>query len=318
MTRPLVWLGVCCVVLLGAVGGNSALAAEATAAVEEVQVTTPAAAGEEWRSRKIFLDLKAAPLVDALRLLFKNSPYSYVLSPEIGRLALDPLTIRLKEVELQAALRVICAAYDLLYEKEDSIYYFFPRADVVTIGGRRVPLLGALQVPGMAPDLETARSIITKLSLSGPDPGGIQTRLFLSQLPYFDVLVDLEVENAPLSEVAKKLSVQREGADRTEIIVHESVPSDVRVTARIYRMRRDEILQMVADQGNLDVSVEPAVQEEEDGPITPNRVYLMRKPELHVTGSGVIGGRGGGGAGGRPYEQRISGGGGGGRGGSAD
>jgi len=252
-----------------------------------------ACAAEDTGERRVSVDLQGATLSDALTLVFKDTDQSFMLHPSLH--GAGPITVRLTNVPLEYALKGIAKMHGATYEQVDNLWYVFPDPDVVSVGGVNVPVVGALQVPGMPPDLETARSIITKFSRSDLDPGGTQTRLLLSQLPYFDMLVDLDVEDATLSEVAKKLSVEKDGANRTEIIVHESVPSDVRVTARIYRMRRGQVLQMLADHANLNVSVDPAVQEGKDGPITPNRVYLIRKPEMTVTGSGVPGGAGGGG-----------------------
>ena len=274
-----------------------------------VGLRIPAArAADNTGERRVSLDLEGATLNAALTVLFRDTDQSFMLHPSLH--GAGPITVRLTNVPFQYALKGIAKMHGATYEQVDNLWYVFPDPDVVSVGGVNIPVVGALQVPGMPPDLETARSIITSLSLSKQHPAGLETRLLLSQLPYFDMLVDLEVENAPLSEVAKKLSVEKDGADRTEIIVHASVPSDVKVTAKIYRMRRAEILQMLSDQANLDVSVETAVQEGKDGPFTPNRVYLIRKPEMTVTGSGVPGGAGGGGG--------IRGGGGGGGGGRHD
>jgi len=258
-----------------------------------VGLRMPAARAEDTGERRVSLDLDGATLSDALTSLFKDTDQSFMLHPSLY--GTGPVTVRLTNVPFEYALKGIVKMHGATYDQVDNLWYVFPDPDVASLGGVNVPVVGALQVPGMLLDLETARSIVTKFSRSGPDPAGLQTRLLLSQLPYFDVLVDLEVKDAPLSEVAKKLSVEKDGANRTEIIVHESVPSDVKVTARIYRMRRDEILQMLSDQANLDVSVETAVQEGKDGPFTPNRVYLIRKPEMTVTGSGILRGGGGGG-----------------------
>lgn len=254
----------------------------------------PAArAAEDAADRRVSVDLDGVGLGDALTSLFKDTDQSFMLHPSLyGE---GPIKVRLTNVPFESALKGIVKMHGATYEQVDNLWYVFPDPDVVSVGGVNVPVVGALQVPGTPPDFETARSIVTKFSRPDLDAGAIQTRLLLSRLPYFDMLADLEVENAPLSEVAKKLSLEMEGANGTKIIVHDSVPDDIRVTAKIYCMRRDEIVQMLAGQANLDISVETAVQVGKDGPFTPNRVYLIRKPEITVTGSGVPGGGGGGG-----------------------
>ena len=246
---------------------------------------------QEWESQRVTVELKEATLEDALRLLFKDTPYSCVLSPEIGRLALDPLSIRLKEVDLQTAVRVICDTYDLLYRKEDTIYYFFPRFDVVTVGGRKVPLLGTIEVPHGGAELsfsrspgpgEVSRSMIVRTASDAASEA--RTRMLLGKLARFDEPVDLEVKDATLAEVAEKLSLPRpDGAGwMTKIVVHPAVPEDIRVTAQVYGMRRPELVLMLAEQANLDVRVTPTPSEPGAGV-----VHILPKPQLRVYGTGV-------------------------------
>jgi hypothetical protein len=173
---------------------------EAQLALMEAQL-----AAQEWESQKVTVEFKEAPLDDALRLIFRRTPYSYVLSPEIGRLALEPLSIRLKEVDLQTVVRVICDTYDLLYRKDDSVYYFFPRSDVVTIGGVRVPLIGAVSAEESYRSLfEAAKQGTLEQIASTPRPGPEQKTSI--EFSGSHVLVDLEVADAPLAEVATQLS----------------------------------------------------------------------------------------------------------------
>jgi type II secretory pathway component GspD/PulD (secretin) len=277
---------------------------------------------QEWESQRVSLDVKETALEDALRLLFKDTPYSYVLSPEIGRLALDPLTIRLKEVDLQTAVRVICDTYDLLYEKDGSIYYFFPRSDVVTIGGRTVPLLGTLQVPygaelgvsSSAAPGEVSRTMIVTQSgqfpVGGPGPG-----LDLAARAQ-EKSIDLQLEDMPIREAMARLA---QTADM-EIVVHEAVPEDIRIRAKVYRVSAYRLLHEIADQAGLTVAQERVVEViDPEGHVTRvdhqldegglsgrawvkkrefSIFHIVPKPELTVSGPGVTP-RGGGGGGGR-------------------
>jgi hypothetical protein len=252
--------------------------------VEEAQLALMVAQLEakEWESQRVSLDVKEAALQDALRLLFENTLYSHVLDPEIGRLALDPLTIHLKEVDLQTAVRVICDTYDLLYKKEDSIYYFFPRSDVVTIGGRTVPLLGTLEVPHGGAELslsssptDVQRSMVFRTSdafpLEGPGrdlkpPSGLVRRP-----------IDLELEDAPIREAMAHL------AEATEyhIAVHEAVPEDIRITARLYRVGGYWLLNALADQAGLTVMQEPVKEvTDEEGRVTVYNPQLDESPPI--------------------------------------
>jgi hypothetical protein len=75
------------------------------------------AQGEE---RRITLELRDASLDDALRLVFKSTPYSYVLEPGIS----GTVTLTLNDVTFSQALRAILDMHDLNYRKgEDNIYY---------------------------------------------------------------------------------------------------------------------------------------------------------------------------------------------------
>ena len=279
---------------------------------------------QEWESQRVSLDVKEAALDDALRLLFKDTPYSYVLSPEIGRLALEPLTISLKQVDLQTAVRVICDTYDLLYKKDGSIYYFFPRSDVVTIGGRTVPLLGTLQVPRSGAELdvssfagpgEVSRSMI--VTNSGEFPvGGPRPRFNLRASPR-ETPIDLQLENMPIRQAMAQLG---KAADM-EIVVHEAVPEDIRITAKVYRVSGFRLLHEIAAQAGLTVAQERVTEvTDKDGHVTRvgpqldearlasgewvrtrefSIYHVVPEPELTVSGPGVTPRGGGGGGGGR-------------------
>jgi hypothetical protein len=230
-----------------------------------------ASEGPDAGGPRITVELKEATLEEALRVLFRDTPYSYVLSPEIGRLSLDPLTISLKEVDLQTAVRVICDTYDLLYRKEDSIYYFFPRSDVVTIGGRRVPLLGTIEVPEAPQGAEfrfsTSPGEVARGTIIRTSPWSTEVREHdlnlapsTTQKP-----IDLQLDNVPIREAMAQLG---KAADM-EIVVHEAVPEDIRITAKVYRVSGFRLLTEIADQAGLAVAQE--------------RVIEVTDPEGHVT-----------------------------------
>jgi hypothetical protein len=83
------------------------------------------AQGEE---RRITLELRDASLDDALRLVFKSTPYSYVLEPGIS----GTVTLTLNDVTFSQALRAILDMHDLNYRKgEDNIYYIQRQVEVI-------------------------------------------------------------------------------------------------------------------------------------------------------------------------------------------
>jgi ssDNA-binding Zn-finger/Zn-ribbon topoisomerase 1 len=102
------------------------------------------------------------------------------------------------------------------------------------------------------------------------------------------VLVDLEVKEAPLSEVAAQLerAVTRglEGTgDRQEkgieIVVHDSA-RDIKVTARAFKWPAGELLNMLLDQAGLTYTRERGAV----GPAGLVKIHLVPRPEVSVPG----------------------------------
>ncbi len=262
---------------------------------------------QEWESQRVTVELKEASLEDALRLIFRRAPYSYVLSPEIGRLALDPLTIHLKEVDLQTAVRVICDTYDLVYRKDGNVYYFSPRSDVVRIGGRTVPVVGVATLPGDAELTlssspgEVARTMVVRKTGhllgegAGPSPS-VDLTPRSGEKP-----IDLHLDNVPIREAMARLAE----AAHMEIVVHEAVPDDIRITAKVYRVSGFQLLVEIAGQAGLSVVQEQLIEVTDDeGHVTrvPYRrgdtlrrpgdrrysiFHVVPPPEVRVSGSGV-------------------------------
>jgi len=74
---------------------------------------------QEGEERLITLDLRDATLDDALKLIFKSTPYSYVLSSDVtGR-----VTLTLNNVTFAQALRAILDLQNLTYRREGNVYY---------------------------------------------------------------------------------------------------------------------------------------------------------------------------------------------------
>jgi len=101
-------------ILAAAVGGL--LAATGTAQAQEEE-------------RLITLDLRDATLDDALRLIFRSTPYSYVLAPGVtGR-----VTLTLNNVTFTQALRAILEMQKLTYRREQgNVYYVMPKPETTT------------------------------------------------------------------------------------------------------------------------------------------------------------------------------------------
>lgn len=344
--------------VLADVGAADAQAAAkaATRVAEEAARRSVTSAGP-----KVTVEIKDATLEEALRLMFKDTDQSVVVQPAVA--GIRPVNLSLKNVLLEDAIKVVTKLNGLSYEHLDNLWVVFPEEGVLTVGGVRVPLLGALPaVPGetgqaslefvrRGGDGGDERMVFINPRMvkeAGPEApfetgrayGDVTIRGRLSGRPSFegeDVLVDLDVKDAPLTEVLAQLSaavnaaLTHEGerlvgvlqaAEHVEIIAHESL-KNVRVTAKVYRWPAGQVLGMVIEQTGVVSS------EEVEGPLTSAqvaeqvgpgggvvrlrrtvRIHLVPRPVLEVTGPGVPGrgGVGGGGGGGG----RASGGGGGG------
>jgi uncharacterized membrane protein YgcG len=222
----------------------------------------------------ISLDLKSAPMDEAMRELFKGTDESFVLDPRVVGVTVN---VRLKNVSLEQAVGVICSASDLTCEIVDDVWMINPRADglnAVTIGGRRVPVVGAVRTESALLDPPTV--------LSAPSVGG---------------LVDLTIEAAPLSDALDRLS-KVSGLD---IRIHNAVPKDLRVTAKVYMVPPIWLLEQIAVSAGLQVQMEQVIVRPDEDPLDPNappgshRVsqmtvcHVIPRPELSVSGTGAVG-----------------------------
>jgi len=301
---------------------------------------------------KISLELKNVSPKDAIiKVVEASGPEASYVSRELPE---EPrINLKLRNVQPLAAMKMVCEAAGLGCEEEGGGDLIIRRGAAAMIGGQEVPLIGALSTGGMggadivkylsavaaqAPELAKEVSINTVRALG---KGGE-----VPKFPGEDALVDLEVKEAPLPEVAARLTkaVQAELDRRqseqekvsaaaspgvramlvvkqyAEIVVADSA-KDLKVTARISKWPVRRILEMLLEQTNLTCTEERqeppksvAFSSAAQAPLTVAsgvKLYLVPKPVLEVTGPGAIprGGMGGGGSG-RPYERRLRGGGG--------
>jgi hypothetical protein len=89
--------------------------------------------------------------------------------------------------------------------------------------------------------------------------------------------IDLELEDAPIREAMAHL------AEATEyhIAVHEAVPEDIRITARLYRVGGYWLLNALADQAGLTVMQEPVKEvTDEEGRVTVYNPQLDESPPI--------------------------------------
>jgi hypothetical protein len=280
----------------GAAGGAGAGAPVPAAAAS----SAPAVARTEPQitatSRVITISLKATvvQVEEVLAGLFERAGQSYVFVPGPAsgpsRRSRE-VTVSFKDVEFEKAVALLCDAAGLQCEHKEGGWVISERSDVVSVGGLRIPVVGAMGMGGAYP--------WSTLSAEPKHP----------TFPGEDRLIDLDVKDMLLAEVAAKLSytvtppkagevLEGEGYgeamrgkyDSVEIVVDDSV-KDLKVTARIRRWPLGKVLDMLLDQANLACSLDQVVT----GPIATKeghaqfkvrtyRLYLVPRPELTVSG----------------------------------
>jgi len=213
----------------------------------------------------IQLDGQSAP--DALQEVFRDRPESYVFRGEPIDEQAQRLFLTLNNVEFESAVRVICDAAELDCEFTDGIWVIWPHPAAAYLHGARVPVLGSVQVSrgggtgaGGEADVEAARvaaeEILSGMRVSTSSRINGQSARYSPQLPpgLGNIIIDLEVTEATLEEVAARLS-EIEGVD-VEVRIHPAVAPTFRVTASVYRMPFSQVLSLLMDRAGLTCSVE--------------------------------------------------------------
>ena len=258
-------------------------------AAEEVQLTDygPRAVAAVGGTR-ITIELKDAPVVDAIMQLIKDEPVSIAFRdiPEDLR-----VTATIRDASPEEAVMLLCAAAGLEWEDvgRDGGVIRMPAS--VTVGGARVPVVGAMSVGSRV-------SPTVPLAIRGPvEAPWISPDRARPTFDGDDKLVDLEVKNAPIRDVMAKLST----ASGFPIEVTEPVSDELKVTAKIYRMPIGDVLSMIVDQANLTYTVSygvnenakrryeaglATIQEYESARGKPE-IHIVPKPELTVSGPGA-------------------------------
>lgn len=255
---------------------------------------------EGMERQRVSLDVSEATLTAALTTLFKGTGQSLILDPAVAQ-AGQSVTLKLNDVSLESAVRAICKLHGLEYETDNQgLWVITASPDVARVGGAAFPIYGVTSVTpgGLTTRDRPRRGGVTlspsryesapRVSYGGQAPAELEGRTDLAGIG-LSGLVDLDVENAPLGEVAAQLGVKHGEEWQVEILVHEAVPEDITVTAKVYRMRRDEVLLLLAEQTNLDISIDSPMPGERTLERPHTRVYFVPRPELDVSGLGVGG-----------------------------
>jgi hypothetical protein len=307
-----------------ALAAASTALAKAQADLAEVQASA---------ASRVTLSVVGAAVKAALSKLFEGTGQSYVLDPTVVEGI--PITVTLNNVEFGKALAAVCEAAGLHCENRDGVWAISKATDMATIGGFRWPVVGAMGVsrptlPGEMPgNIQFGDSRILRQLAGGGEPlefelpGAPKHPSFKGE----DSLIDLDVKDMPLSEVAAKLSQRvpppkprelrrgfpMEEFRSVEIVVDDSI-KNLKVTARIHKWPLGKVLDLLIGQAGLacsreDVRGEPIpalpdtvldsegrevpVEDPNNSVYAPTtKLYLVPRPELSVS---VRGGTGGGG-----------------------
>ncbi len=254
----------------------------------------PVPSSEADTGPMISLSLIDSPVDSALRIVFRDTSYSFVLDP--GACKDTRITLQL-EAPFSQAVRAISAAAGLMHRREGDVWYFYAPTPTVTLNGKQVPIIGAMQVgpngyiaaqvPEAPPKGTAAPHPLTTpghddlVARIGPimrgtsgQPGGPSV-----SVPVFpgltDPLVRLEVDNAPIREAVAKLTA----ACAADIVVYPEVPENLRVTAHVYMVPLTQFLSDLANQSHLSVSSDALGAEGKQ----KARYYLIPYSSLKIT-----------------------------------
>jgi len=271
---------------------------DSTGANKAPEATTATSA---LTGKRVTVKLKDAQVVDVLMGLARDAGKSVAFRGDFPK---PTVTVSFRDVDIARAVAMVCDAARLTCEAVPE-GWLISTAPAVSVGGSSVPLLGAVSVSGGTSGAGSMASTFAEhlkawdaalkqargqMSLPGaPGAYGAKPPDFQGD----DRLVDLDVKDVPLREAMAKLSE----ASGIEIVVHEAVPKEVKITARIYQMPLAEVLSLIVDQANLTYTVAfapgpDAKKQHEAGLITERdslerrdvaTVHIVPRPELTVS-----------------------------------
>jgi len=227
-----------------------------------------AAAEESSGKGKVNLDFKDAPVTEVVTKLAQQADISLAIQDEM--LKDRKVTVQIRNADPEEALQLVCAAARLRWDQvRPGMWLIYPQP-TVAVGGAEVPLLGAFgSVAGTAP---------SGMTYQWPGGIGISGQTTLATRSPFEGdrdLVELNVKDVSLSDAVAQLSK----ASGVAMTVHDSVPKEIKVTAKLYSVPLGQALSMIVNQANLTYTVG---QTKEGKP----EVHIVPKPELKVSGAG--------------------------------
>ncbi len=244
--------------------------------------------------KKVSLALNNVPLKEAVDVVAKAGELAYAFSGDLPSDIRVTLNIPSPGIDAFAALQMICQAAGLVCRPMPDvpngvIIYSSPwgrsfsqTAGTSGTGTIPMPISDITAVARAAYERVKAGSAAGAAGVSGSvgaGPGAIMR----PPLPSFSgdkKLVDLEVKDAPLNEALRQLAMSSGYA----IILDESAPQGIKVTAKVYKMPFGEVLSTLMSQAGLIYTVEyrdPNEKERHGAGVAV--IHIVPVPELKVT-----------------------------------
>jgi type II secretory pathway component GspD/PulD (secretin) len=244
-------------------------------------------------SKKVTVEFKDVPVVDALKQLAKEANTSFAIKGELPKDL--RVTVYLQDVSGDNAMRLLCDAAGLAFSLFDQGVwgrtYVISVRPTVTVSGTQVPVVGAWL--GTATDVEgpklrqlDAGRLAVELGAHTDVERAKLARLFTGgstapskadrALPSFagqDTFVDLEVKDVPLAAAIAQLSK----SSGVAIVVDRSVPEALKVTAKVHGLTLGQTLSMLVQQAHLIYNV----GQTKDGKA---EIRVIPPPEVQVSG----------------------------------
>jgi hypothetical protein len=265
-----------------------------------------AATEESEGKKKVNLDFKDAPVTEVVTKLAQQADISLAIQDEM--LKDRKVTVQIRNADPEEALQLVCAAARLRWDQvRPGMWLIYPQP-TVTVGGAEVPILGAVGAPSSG---DTPTVYYRPLDAYIVGEGGsrrIIPRGGTGPAPNVSFegdknLVDLSLHDVPLVAAMRALSE----VSRVPIVVHESVPKEIKVTVKVYKMPLQEVVSRLVAQAGLTYTVEerpaPEVEEalrervkkgvmndlefERELRAAPRvaTIHIVPKPELKVSGT---------------------------------
>jgi hypothetical protein len=225
--------------------------------------------------KRVTLDLKGVPLDDAIRQILAATDLSVIITGELPK---EPrVTLRLIDSDPDCVLQQLAEFGALRFGEQGG----YSGGRVVIIGPQQIPFGAGPGGPGRSPQTtgtqEQAAAAAQLWSRAMPGAGAVSVDLDLSSTPFRDAV----------AEIMKQLPAD----DRAHIVVDDSVPRDLRVTARVRKMSLIWVLDSIVEQAGLTYG--SVYEPPRPTPAAPNMVpaprsgvwtiYIVPKPELRVS-----------------------------------